>query len=143
MNKKWLLKIAGGLYLLLLIYLLFLAPFRTDTHTGLNLIPFNSHDEFAAMFRPSMFFYWLVNVPGNVIAFYPIPFIFYLFWASSARLLIAILLSLLVPISIEFTQYITKTGFANIDDVILNCSGYCAGCLHLNVIRRKKENSKQ
>ncbi len=129
-NSPAIQKRVGVFYLLILFWLLFLAPFRQGTITGYNLIPLNSYAEFAEMFRPKSMLYWIVNVPGNVAAFYPIPFILFGAFSFTASVLLAILLALIIPVSIEMLQWYFAVGYANVDDVLLNFTGFLLGYWH-------------
>lgn len=135
-------KVLGTGYLLTLTYLLFLAPFRlsegTTSREYINFIPGNSYSEFAENFRPSSIIHWILNVPGNVIAFIPIPIIFYWLFKSKASWLEATAMALLIPALIECTQFYFQVGFANIDDVLLNAVGFLIGTWILNRSIKKK-----
>ena len=75
--KKIGFKIIGISYILVLIYLLFFAYFRQGPIVDINLIPFKSIIAFCVDFQLPHWWYWTVNVPGNIVAFIPIPFILY------------------------------------------------------------------
>lgn len=140
-GKKWR-RIFGISYLVILFYLLFFAPFRTGTLHGINLVPFNSYDEMAEMFRPSSFLYWLVNVPGNFLAFVPIPLIIYPLMRREVGHFEAIIWGLFVPWGIEFCQYFFSVGFGNIDDVLLNFFGMCFGYVIYRTLKRKRAKTQ-
>jgi len=127
-NKS--LKILLGItYLGLLIFLLFFAPFRTNTATTVNFIPFKSIAPLTVYTFTTGhgILHWLINVPGNIIAFIPLPFIFQLVRKSKPKFLIMIFISLIIPFIIEFSQYLFQTGSCDIDDWMLNFAGMIFG----------------
>lgn len=73
----------------------------------------------------------MVNVPGNIVAFIPLPFIGKS-WGLHGNKLAKILAALLIPGSIEITQYIFQVGVASVDDVMLNALGFWIGFRMLN-----------
>lgn len=132
-NKVYL--ILGILYCLLFGYLLFAAPFRKDTYTEVNLIPFKIlFEEIKLVFTtpPSTEYivYTLGAFFGNLFLLIPIPLLFKLklrqwkLWGFV----------ILVPLSLELLQYIFQVGSADVDDVVLNATGAYFGA----VIARKR-----
>ena len=130
LKSNWF-KISGVVYLLLLCYLLFLAPFRQGLEGSVNLVPFKSIIQFCRNFDWSLLWYWVINVPANVVAFIPIPIIIYSFTGKALSALTKLAMAVLIPSVIEGTQFLFNVGASNIDDVILNCSGFYIGFLLL------------
>lgn len=120
-------KSAGSLYLILLIYLLFFAHFRAGTLVEIQLIPFNTAAEFIENFRPSSILHWLVNFPGNILMFTPLPLIFKWYGINFSSPIYALITAMLLSIVIETVQYMAEVGVANIDDVLLNTIGFMLG----------------
>lgn len=81
-----------------------------------------------------------LNVYGNIIAF--IPFGMLLRWArnKNTTLLQAFLYSLGFTLIIEASQYVTKLGVFDVDDIILNTiggvTGYCIYYVTAKLLRR-------
>lgn len=127
-SKKLLLTISI-VYCSTLIYLLFFAFFRENTTTVVNLIPFkNIYTLTVYTFTSGHgIWHWIVNVPGNIIAFIPMALPIILIRKSSKITLPLILFILILPICIEFLQYTFQSGSADIDDVILNVIGTFSG----------------
>lgn len=126
-------------YLFLLIYLLFFAPFRTGTTTEINLIPFKNI--FALTSYTFQYgedwWHWIVNVPGNIVAFIPLPFILNLFVKIKLNFWTIIFMSLFVPLIPECIQYFFQNGSPDIDDLILNFLGMMIGYYFL--IKKQKQ----
>jgi glycopeptide antibiotics resistance protein len=118
---------AGILYGGFLLYLLFFASFRDGTEASINFIPFKSIVQFCLDIRWHTIPHWMVNVPGNVIAFIPFPIVAALWGLKTNKLLSKILIASLIPMVVEGIQYVTDVGHANIDDVVLNSIGFAIG----------------
>lgn len=128
-SQKKLVILISVLYLLVLTYLLFFAFFRDQTTTEVNLIPFKNIISLTVYTFTSGhgIWHWIVNVPGNIIAFIPMALPIFLIRKSSKITLPLILFILALPIWIEMLQYIFQSGSADIDDVILNVIGIFCG----------------
>lgn len=124
------LKISIGLaYLCFLIYLLFLAPYRTKTPTVVSLIPFRSIVELTryTFITGNDVWHWFLNIPGNILAFVPLPYVFQVFRKTKFDFRWAFFLSAAIPLVIETAQYVSQTGSCDVDDWILNFSGMMIG----------------
>lgn len=128
MSRKLILTISI-VYFIALIYLLFFAFFRANTTTEVNLIPLKNIFTLSAYTFTSGhgIWHWIVNIPGNIIAFIPMALPIFLIRKSSKITLALILFILILPICIELLQYVFKSGSADIDDVILNVIGIFCG----------------
>ena len=126
-HKKLVVNIIGVTYLSFLIYLLFFAYFRQGTSTQINLIPFKSIIAFFAEFYLPHWWYWMVNVPGNIIAFLPVPLILFNLSGLKISTTTRILVAISIPLFIEIIQGVFMVGSSNIDDVILNALGFYIG----------------
>lgn len=129
MNKhlRLTLKLLGGAYCLLLLYLLFFAAFRNGTESSIKLVPFQSIIQFCKDVKWSTFGHWFVNVPGNILAFIPFAFILFLWYPKKLSKFQQNSIAVLVPIIIEISQYLSSRGQANVDDVLLNYVGFMIG----------------
>ena len=136
------LKISIGLaYLGLLIYLLFLAPFRNKTATIVNLIPFGSIVELTryTFITGNDYWHWFLNVPGNILAFVPLPYVFQVFRQTKFNFWRAFFPSAAIPLIIEIAQYYFQTGSCDIDDWMLNFSGMMIGFV---LVRKSQKQSR-
>jgi len=136
------LKISIGLaYLCLLIYLLFLAPYRTKTPTVVNLIPFGSIVELTryTFITGNDVWHWFLNVPGNILAFVPLPYVFQIFRKTKFNFWWAFFPSAAIPLIIEIAQYYFQTGSCDVDDWILNFSGMMIGFV---LVRKSQKQSR-
>jgi glycopeptide antibiotics resistance protein len=127
------------LYLLGLIYLLFFAFFRENTTTEVNLIPFKNIFALTVYTFTSGhgIWHWIVNVPGNIIAFIPMVLPVFLIRKSFKISLSLVLFILILPICIEMLQYFFQSGSADIDDVILNVTGIFCGIYIFKKIKKQ------
>lgn len=96
-------------------------------NVGVNLVPFQT---IKGYYKPEN---WnpestkTANVIGNIVLFMPLGFLLPLIFPKTDKLLIMFLLSLLVSVCLEASQYFFQSGFADIDDVILNTLGGVLG----------------
>lgn len=116
-------------YLLGLIYLLFFAFFRSGTNTEVNLIPFkNIFSLTVYTFKSGHgIWHWIINVPGNIIAFIPMAIPLSYFVRPRVSMVLFTFLIFLIPIFLELLQYFFQTGSCDVDDVILNVTGIFLG----------------
>jgi len=129
-------------YLFLLIYLLFFAYFRIGTTTAINLIPFKTIVNLTlyTMQTGQDIWHWFVNVPGNIVAFIPLPFILNIVVRIRPKVWLIILISAFIPIVAESLQYLFKRGAFDIDDLILNFLGMLIGYFFLVKKQRQPVN---
>lgn len=129
-----------GCYFVVLIYLLFFAFFRSETTTEVNLIPFkNIFSLTIYTFKSGHgIWHWVVNVPGNIIAFMPMALPLNYFVRKKIRAGFYVMLIFMIPVSAEFLQYIFQTGSCDVDDVILNVTGIFIGTVLLKRIREQE-----
>jgi colanic acid biosynthesis glycosyl transferase WcaI len=114
-------------YFIILFYLVFFIGRRRIGYPfDVNLVPFRNNLKDLKYLAEIGVFNYFSNIFGNVLLFIPLPFILKIYlkvYKFSTVLLISVSLS----VAIEFLQYIFKVGVADIDDVILNTVGACAG----------------
>ena len=125
MNQKRIGYLIGVCYCITFIYFLFFADFRKNIYPNVNLIPFSTIVKIIREYWNYDKLYIILNIGGNLFLLFPIPLFFNL-KISYKKLLV---FSFLLPIFIELIQYISKTGSADIDDVLLNSLGYILGCI--------------
>lgn len=138
-SNKLVRKSTGAAYVSFLIYLLFFARFRDITQTEINLIPFGSigpltHYTFTSN---QDWFHWFINVPGNILAFVPVPFFFKVFYKKPIKFWNSFLVSFSIPIIIESAQFIFQRGSCDIDDWMLNFLGMMIG--YYFIIKKQKQ----
>jgi glycopeptide antibiotics resistance protein len=126
-------------YCATLIYLLFFAFFRENTTTEVNLIPLKNIFGLTVYTFTSGhgIWHWIVNVPGNSIAFIPMAWPIFLIRKSLEINLLLILFIFALPICIEILQYLFQSGSADIDDVILNVIGIFFGIFIFKKIKKQ------
>ena len=113
------------LYTSLLLYWMFFGFGRTpNVEKTMQLIPFTTI--YKVFTQVDDFKYFSVNIIGNVVVFIPFGFLGIFFEKlKKAKFLFPVFI--LGICFIEFLQFITKRGYAEIDDVILNAMGVAIG----------------
>lgn len=113
------------LYTLLLLYWLFFGFGRTsNVEKTVQLIPFTTI--YKMLTQVDDFKYFSVNIIGNIVVFIPFGFLGIVFEKlKKAKFLFPIFI--LGISTLEFLQFITRRGYAEIDDVILNTMGVAIG----------------
>lgn len=109
----------------LLLYWMFLGFGRTtNSEKTIQLVPFSTI--FKMFSQINDFKRFAINILGNVLLFIPYGFLGILFEKlKNPKFLFPIFI--LAISFVEFLQFITKRGFAEIDDVILNSMGVAIG----------------
>lgn len=124
------------LYVVFAFYIVFLgfALFRTHHSTrSLNLIPFQSITAYLAGGDRILSAFALSNVLGNIALFIPLGAYIFLF-RREKRVLPSTLWVVLVSLTVEVVQYISKMGIGDIDDVILNGLGGFIGAVACKLV---------
>lgn len=124
------------LYVVFAFYIVFLgfALFRTHHSTrSLNLIPFQSITAYLAGGDRILSAFALSNVLGNIALFIPLGVYIFLF-SRKKRVLPSTLWVVLVSLTVEVVQYISKMGIGDIDDVILNGLGGFIGAVACKLV---------
>ena len=88
---------------------------------------------------------FLLNIVGNVVCFMPFGFILPIITRLGERWLNTLLLSFLLPLSIETIQLVFRVGSFDVDDMFLNTVGGAAGYVSVTMlkwIRRAFHGSK-
>ena len=117
-------------YALGMVWLMFLDRPRMAV-PGLNLIPFRTVMEFAALLRDTSRAYLrriaAVNLLGNVAMFLPLGFLPAMVFPRLRRWGRILLTAAAVIVLAEAMQYLTLRGSADIDDLIMNMIGTAVG----------------
>lgn len=117
------------LYIVLMIYLLLIKR-EVDYEAGYNLIPFYSFKMFFPLLTSEYSGYRYLaisNLFGNIILFIPLGIFLPLIFEKQNKFFLFLLTATIIPIIVEFIQFFTKLGTADIDDVILNVFGSLIG----------------
>ena len=112
-----------SVYILFLIYVLFLNRKYTNIIT---LVPFETINRYFRALKNNNIEvkFFISNIIGNLLLFAPMGFFIPIIFNKKIKNIFSyMLVNLLIILSAEITQYITKTGSCDIDDVILNFLG--------------------
>ncbi len=93
-----------------------------------NLIPFHTISHYIELLKGPFASIAFYNLAGNIILFIPFGYFLPYLWKRCRSLLAALLISLLIPLFIEGTQYFIGRS-VDIDDVILNAIAIFFGYL--------------
>ena len=104
-----------------------------------NLVPFRTILLFLRDVEKTPRFF---NLYGNILLFIPFGFLLPLVWKKAFRFSRVLICTLLLSTSFEIYQFLTRTGHADIDDVILNTTGGLLGFFFITVYFRRKEQKK-
>jgi glycopeptide antibiotics resistance protein len=138
-------KAISFVYFALLFYIFFLArrrphPSLEPTIRPLQLTPFyNKYRSlrYHLFSTPKEQWNFYTDLFGNILLFIPLAFIlFFVFDIKRGKKII--LISFVISICVEVTQFILGIGVADIDDVILNTTGACIGTLIIWLMRKSK-----
>ena len=144
-NQKRKLIIKAGwlmffLYIILLFYFLFFSENFNRKQTAadyqVNTILFNEINRYISNWRTLGLKTVLINIPGNILAFMPLGFLLPMLSEKYRNLIYITLLSLVFSSLIEFTQYKTKVGSFDVDDIFLNTLGGILGYITYLIINR-------
>jgi|GEM_PF-1600298 len=94
-----------------------------------NLVPFTSIRLYQHIAGKIGFLRWAGGTFGNLIIFIPMGWFIPLLVRSRRPILLVLTISALLSLGFEITQYLTGTGSADIDDIILNIAGGMLGYL--------------
>lgn len=87
--------------------------------------------------KPYLWTLWFVLI-GNFAYFIPLPFILKTFFPKLSTIQ-TLLLGFAIPIMIESYQFIFKCGDVDVDDIVLNVSGFVVGMILLKVQNKLKK----
>ena len=105
---------------------------RVTTGERINLVPFRTIGTFFRHFMPDIF---LVNIVGNIVMFMPWGFGLVLLWKKNRSVKRVLLLCFLITALIETGQLFIGRS-VDVDDLILNFAGGCAGAALCAVLKR-------
>ena len=137
---KGLEKYLFGVYIVILIYLLFLER-EIDPEVGVNYEPFYSFKMFYPLLKSDYMPYRYLafeNLFGNILMFIPMGFYLPSLFKKQKIFLIMLLTVICISTSIECIQFFTKLGTSDIDDIILNVFGAIIGYIFYLIVKGKK-----
>lgn len=106
---------------------------RITSGERINLVPFRTIGTFFRHFMPDIF---LVNIVGNIVMFMPWGFGVVLLWKKNQSVGRVLFLCFLITALIETGQLFIDRS-VDVDDLILNFAGGCAGAALCAGIKRK------
>ncbi|MDT8862358.1 VanZ family protein [Alkalihalobacillus sp. MEB130] len=115
-------------------------PDRLDgSYTGVshNFVPFSTIGTYLLNIQSYNFGTWFFNTFGMVMLFIPIGIVILLLFPKLKNAL-SLVVILLLSLTIETVQYVTKLGVFDVDDIILNTSGGLLGILIFSLLKKRK-----
>lgn len=137
-------------YLALLTVLLFLGGlFHMDRGWGgtVNLKPFHTIRSYIRFYQNTGSYVSILNLLGNVLIMVPLGILLPLLFRKMRHIWTFLPLAALVSVGVEYLQWHTATGAADVDDSILNFMGAALGYLFIRLcqilwrIRRRREKT--
>jgi len=137
-KKQILWRALFAVYAALMLWLLFgqrlgSTVYEQNLAEGMNLHPFATLSMYWMLLMQGASPYYIrhavINLAGNVIMFVPLGFLLPCLFPVQRRLWKTTLVSLCVLVIVEATQFITRLGTCDVDDLILNLIGVIAGYL--------------
>lgn len=116
------------LYLCLMIWEVFLGPYRSYSGTRrYNVYPFKTIIDYLMNSEQFGFHLIFINLVANIVTFMPLGFFVALLFKRFNNIIIMAQFSILTILSIELIQFIFNVGVFDIDDIILNSLGCIIG----------------
>lgn len=94
---------------------------------SLNLIPFKTITEYIVDYKQLGIFNGVSNVMGNIIVFIPLGYMVPMIFKKFSKLNKVFMVSAMLSLFFEVSQYIFGIGSTDIDDIILNAFGGVIG----------------
>lgn len=132
------------LFIIYLIVLFKITIFRGSTTDvrNINLVPFTTISKYFRSISRGNIIIGISNLLGNLIIFLPLGYISPLVFYKMQKFIRILILSFILSLSIETSQYIFACGHTDIDDIILNTIsgiiGYWIYILTLKSFKPKK-----
>lgn len=134
------------IYLFFLSYLLFFsAAYGRTENLGYryNLVPFREIRRCFQNFQQVGFFYVMINIGGNIVAFMPFGWLLPVLYKKKINAGTVFLKTLLLSLTAECIQLYTKTGAFDVDDLLLNVLGGLLGFLFFQLFFGKKQKKRK
>ena len=141
-NKKSVVSLIFTIYLLVLGYHLFLSDMwgRREVAEGYryNFVLFKEIIRYITNMKAIGFKLVLLNLAGNIVAFVPLGiFVSYFLNNSRYTFIKTILFGLILTVSVEGIQLITRVGICDVDDILLNFIGVVIGAVLAKLFCKK------
>ena len=141
-NKKSVVSLIFTIYLLVLGYHLFLSDMwgRREVAEGYryNFVLFKEIIRYITNMKAIGFKLVLLNLAGNIVAFVPLGiFVSYFLNNSRYTFIKTILFGLILTVSVEVIQLITRVGICDVDDILLNFIGVVIGAVLVKLFSKK------
>ena len=143
-------KIMFGVYIMCLAYFLFFAESAGRTFEGrtyhYNLELFKEIRRFIVHRRTLGFWAVMLNLVGNVVAFFPFGFFLPVLYPKCRSFLYTVFFSFECSLLVETIQLVSKVGSFDVDDMLLNTIGGAIGCLvffWMDRVRRAYETKEK
>jgi glycopeptide antibiotics resistance protein len=127
-------------YLMVLGYLLF---FRSDDYlingyTLVNLRLFDTIKRYIGIISGEGRLTAVINLFGNIVVFMPVGILLPCICKKADSYAAMLITAITLPVIVETVQYYTRTGVADVDDVLLNFIGIILGFLLYRMVARVK-----
>ena len=141
-NKRTVVSLIFIIYLLVLGYHLFLSDMlgRREVAEGYryNFVLFKEIIRYITNMKAIGFKLVLLNLAGNIVAFVPLGiFVSYFLNNSRYTFIKTILFGLILTVSVEGIQLITRVGICDVDDILLNFIGVVIGAVLVKLFSKK------
>ena len=141
-NKKTVISLFFIFYLLILGYHLFLSDIlgRREISDGYryNFVLLKEITRYITNINAIGFKLVLINLLGNIVAFVPLGiFMSYFFNGSKYTFIKTMLLGLVLTMSVEVLQLVTRVGICDVDDILLNFTGVVMGAVFAKLFYKK------
>ena len=107
---------------------------------NLNPVPLETVLRFCRVlmgdYSPDMKRHAMVNLVGNVVMFVPLGFFTSLLWQKFRPLWRCVLLGGGIIVCVELTQFVTRVGSCDFDDLLLNVVGISLGYGLMRLVKR-------
>ena len=141
-NKRTVVSLIFTIYLLVLGYHLFLSDMwgRREVVEGYryNFALFKEIKRYITYMKTIGLKLVLLNLVGNIVAFVPLGiFVSYFFNNGRYTFIKTILFGLILTVSVEVIQLITRVGICDVDDILLNFIGVVIGAVLVKLFSKK------
>lgn len=145
--KKRLMTILFYVYIVLLAYFLFFSEYLNRGQLAeehqINTEIFREIKRYCLHWRTVGLKNFMINMPGNILAFAPFGFFLPYLKKEYRRFWIVALMSFLFSQTIEVIQLVTKVGSFDVDDILLNTIGGMLGYLSYKIYLKFKNRKKK
>ncbi len=101
-----------------------------------NFVPFHTIKSYFEHFEYFVFRDWMNNIIGNILIFVPLGGFISVIYKKARVFWIGLLVGILFSSTIEWMQYKYNLGVCDVDDIILNVTGYIIGFIIFKIMHR-------